>query len=171
MCLEKAYEFKVIWHISWCFVFLKYPNRCTCTLSFHDLPSNLLLWRLITCNANFAHFSPSCQLSMPAVAVQMNVFRRVTGLLTYQRAIPVTSDGCTSCILHWLAACFYLKCTLLQVYYTETEKPWNPPGPSAPPFLVCTRKASNSTYILLFTQMVFKKSFSSAHWKQKILSP
>lgn len=121
------------------------------------------------CNANVVHFNPSCQLYMPAVAVQMNVFRRVTGLLTYQRAIPVTSDGCTSSILHWLAAWVYQKCTLLKVYYIETEKPWKPPGPSGPAFLICKGKASNSTCILLFTQTVFKGTFSSAHWKRKNL--
>lgn len=52
------------------------------------------------CNANVARFNLFHQLAVPAVAVQMDVFRRVTGLLTHQRAIPVTSDGCTAGILH-----------------------------------------------------------------------
>lgn len=52
------------------------------------------------------------------------------------RPVPVMSDGCTSWKLHWLAAYIYQKCTLLKIYYTQTSKPWNPPGLSALAFLI-----------------------------------
>lgn len=119
------------------------------------------------CNANVVRFNPSCRLSMPAVAVQMNVFRRVTGLLTYQRAIPVMSDGCTSCILHWLAVSVYQKCTLLKVYYIETEKPWNLTGPSAPPFWYVKGKHLTAHIFFCSHRCFLKDLFHQSTGKKK----
>lgn len=64
------------------------------------------------------------------------LFQKGHRSINIMRPVPIMSDSCASCKLHWLAAYIYQKGTLLKIYYTQTSKSWKPPGLPALAFLI-----------------------------------